>query len=507
MMIWFDGSIPDAINLAKQRNRIFVIVIIGEDEQSTNLVSSWEDDNVSEMAKKCCVAIKVDAKSDTCVQFSQIYPVVCIPSSFFIGENGIPLEVVAGSVSAAELQIRIDKVQQMHGQKIGPDMVSQETSATVMISPTQPAMAALSAPAVPFISPEDDMSSSAVEDVEPREPTKAAGGRQSTKTIAASGHSDRTSLCFTSEENLDVQRFNMEPDERHQQKTTLKDEEIKKPKEQQKMAKDMHDFKREQEEEKTKRLLEERNREKVLDKVARERVKQQIAMDRVDRAASYSKSLEEKAQQVKLQAELEAIKGTFARPRSNITRLQFRLPDGSTFTNQFSSHSRLQEAQHFVIQEIGSRYGNLSMATMFPRREFTSEDLNKTLLELQLAPSSSIVLLPCGTPASTVVPSTRGGTWAVLNTLLYPVLTIWRFLCSFMFPSPPQETSRGSLPLSQSYTNSATRSDKSNRESLSRPFENRPKNFKKDGKICQLRSQEDSEDDNSTWNGNSTQQM
>ena len=42
-------------------------------------------------------------------------PVVCVPSSFFIGENGIPLEVVAGSVSAEELLKRITKVQQVKG--------------------------------------------------------------------------------------------------------------------------------------------------------------------------------------------------------------------------------------------------------------------------------------------------------------------------------------------------------------------------------------------------------
>ena len=37
-------------------------------------------------------------------------PVVCIPTSFFIGENGIPLEVIAGSMSAEELVKRITKV-------------------------------------------------------------------------------------------------------------------------------------------------------------------------------------------------------------------------------------------------------------------------------------------------------------------------------------------------------------------------------------------------------------
>ncbi|KAK2489254.1 hypothetical protein MC885_015525 [Smutsia gigantea] len=59
----------------------------------------------------------IDTKSEACVQFSQIYPVVCVPSSFFIGESGIPLEDLAGSVSADELVTRIHKVRQMHSLK------------------------------------------------------------------------------------------------------------------------------------------------------------------------------------------------------------------------------------------------------------------------------------------------------------------------------------------------------------------------------------------------------
>lgn len=47
-----------------------------------------------------------------------------------------------------------------------------------------------------------------------------------------------------------------------------------------------------------------------------------------------------------------------------------------------------------LSQEVGNQYGNFSMATMFPRRVFTGEDLSKTLLELELTPSASIVLLP-----------------------------------------------------------------------------------------------------------------
>ncbi|XP_077584528.1 UBX domain-containing protein 4 isoform X2 [Stigmatopora nigra] len=455
-------------------------------------MSSWEDDVVLEMAQISCVAIKVDAKSDTCLQFSQIYPVVCVPSSFFIGENGIPLEVIAGSVSATELRLRIEKVQKMHAEKNGVSM-SQETTATMRIGPNQPSMNALSAPAMPTDEFRRPASAEATE-----EPMVG----QSTMSTSASGP-DPTSL-FSGEEH-NAEGFNMNMDGTHQHgvhRVTLEEEDqnqIKKPK----MAKDILDFRRD---EKTKRLLEERKQEREEDHAARERVKQQIAMDRAERAARYSKSFEE-AQQVRQakQAEFDATKNTIVRQRSSMTRLQFRLPDGSSFTNQFSSQSRLQEAHQFVSKEVGNRYGNFSMATMFPRREFSNEDLNKTFLELELAPSASIVILPYGRPTSAVVQSHTGGTWAVLSTFFYPVLTIWRFLMSFLFPTPPQETSRSSFPQSQSYSNSATPPDNPKREST--PLEKEPKNFKKDGKICQLRAQEDSEDDNNTWNGNSTQQM
>ncbi|KAG7248520.1 hypothetical protein CRUP_017915 [Coryphaenoides rupestris] len=213
--------------------------------------------------------------------------------------------------------------------------------------------------------------------------------------------------------------------------------------ERRKQGKDMLDFKKRQEDDKARRLMEERNRERAEEKAARERVKQQIALDRADRAARYAQSQEEvqAAKQAQLQArqaEQEARKEAVARERSAIARIQFRLPDGSFFTNQFPSESRLREARQFAVQEVGNRYGNFSLATMFPRHEFTGEDLDKTLLELELAPSASIVLLPQSSrAANSVVQGTGGGVWAMLGTILYPLLAVWRFLSGLLFPSPP----------------------------------------------------------------------
>ncbi|XP_053482458.1 UBX domain-containing protein 4 [Ictalurus furcatus] len=511
-MRWFEGSIPAAIATSKQHGSIFVVVIAGDDEQSRQMLSSWEDEQVSELTNNCFVAIKVDAKSETCVQFSQIYPVVCIPSSFFIGDNGIPLEIIAGGVSAEELTSRISKVKQTHAQQpAAPPQPNPETS-TQAGSPS----ASLNSDIVTGSSS-----------------TAAAASKESLSTpmeeAGASGHvtpgddrsqsSDDTSQASQAEENLDakVERLTKKLEERRDQKRKGEEEdEIKKEKERRKVGKDMLDFKRKQEEEKTKRLLDERNREKAEEKAARERVKQQIAQDRAERAARYAKTQEEAdaarvaALQAK-QAEQEMKKEAAQRERSAIARIQFRLPDGSSLTNQFPSETTLQEARQFAAQEVGNRFGHFSLATMFPRREFTAEDLEKTLLELELAPSASIVLLPqSGRPANTVVQSSStGGIWGLLGTVLYPLLAVWRFLSGFIFSSPPPGAAAAPRNQPQRPSNSSNaNSGEPKRETIrKRVLEKRPEDFKKDGKIYRLRTQEDSEDDNNTWNGNSTQQM
>ncbi|KAM4561305.1 UBX domain-containing protein 4 isoform 3-T3 [Fundulus diaphanus] len=399
-MLWFDGSIPEAIHCAKQRSLVFVVVIAGEDEQSKQLMSSWEDDSISEAAQNCCVAIKVDAKSDTCVQFSQIYPVVCIPSSFFIGVSGIPLEVIAGSVPPDVLMKRINKVKKMHSQGIGGTAVtevhdSMETRPPDNTEPTSDPEVPVGAGASPgslftISNPTKGSLSSSVDE----------------DSVSSAKPSMENSLfcqatCSESENpNSKVERLTKKLEERKEQKKKeQKENDIRKEIERRKMGKQNQEFKRKQDAEKAKQILEERNREKAEEKAARERVKQQIAMDRAERAATYArmqqdeKVAKQNLLQVK-QADQDARKELQIRERSTISRIQFRLPDGSSLTNQFPSQTRLQEAWNFAFEEIGSLYGNFSLATMYPRREFTSEDLNKTLLELKLVPSASIVLLP-----------------------------------------------------------------------------------------------------------------
>ncbi|NWR57677.1 UBXN4 protein, partial [Bucorvus abyssinicus] len=520
-MMWFGGSIPAAIAAAKQRSSVFVVFVSGDDEQSTEMAARWEDEKVTEAASDSFVAIKIDTKSEACLQFSQIYPVVCVPSSFFIGDNGIPLEVIAGSVSVEELVTRIHKVKQMHTVK-GQSLESGSQS-----SAPCPSSQSNSAP--------ENTQSRAAEFCDSPEPVVS-------ETIRPSA--DGANSCQASQEatnSLDAQVSDAQPvndlalkverqtfhlilkfrltkkleERREERRKEEEQKEIKKEIERRKTGKEMLEYKRRQEEELTKRMLEERNREKAEEKAARERIRQQIAMDRAERAARFAKSKEEAeaakaaALQAK-QAEIEARKEAFQKQRTAIARIQFRLPDGSSFTNQFPSEARLEEARQFAAQTVGNAYGNFSLATMFPRREFTKEDYGKTLLELELAPSASVVLLPAGRPATSVVQASGSDLWKFLGTILYPLLAVWRFISNFLFTSPPPSQSTVRSAHQQDHSSpSASSSTEQSRQAVvrKRVVEKRGEDFKKEGKIYRLRTQDDGEDENNTWNGNSTQQM
>ncbi|XP_006006250.1 UBX domain-containing protein 4 [Latimeria chalumnae] len=528
-MLWFEGSIPAAIALAKQKNSVFVVFIVGDDDQSIQMAGSWEDEIVAGESIKDFVAIKINAKSEACVQFSEIYPVVCIPSSFFIGDNGVPLEVIAGSVSAEELINRIQKVKQMHEQKgtVHPSDGGQLTSSVAtQLSPApvdpEPVSQSQSTPLENV-----DCAETCASNTKAKEPRPAASKESLSKPVEdginsaeAVGVTESEATARSSQnddEDLDikVERITKKLEEKREQKKKEEEQnEIRKEVERRKIGKEMLEFKKRQEQEQTKRILEERNREKAEEKAARERVKQQIAMDRAERAARYAKNKEEveaaKAAALQArQAELEARKEAVQRERSTVARIQFRLPDGSSFTNQFPSESRLEEARRFAAQEVGRRYGNFSLATMFPRREFTKEDYVKSLLELELVPSASIVLLPAARPVVSIVQSSGGGFWAFLGTIFYPLIAVWRFVSSLLFAGPsPQPGSQGAASKPERPTPAVSKATETSREGIrKRVLEKRGEEFKKEGKIYRLRTQEDSEDDNNTWNGNSTQQM
>ncbi|KAM7132712.1 LOW QUALITY PROTEIN: UBX domain-containing protein 4-like [Molossus nigricans] len=506
-MLWFQGAIPAAIAWAKRSCAVFVVLVAGDDEQSTLMAASREDEKVTEATSNSFVAIKIDTKSEACLQFSQIYPVVCVPSSFFIGDSGIPLEVIAGSVSADELVTRIHKVRQMHSLKGETSVANGNQSESSVSTP--------STSSEPNTSENSQSGNAEICETPPISDTKsdsAAGGERSGHATLSQEPSGCSNQRPVEDLTVRVERLTKKLEERREEKRKEEEQrENKKEIERRKTGKETLDYKRKQEEELTKRMLEERKREKAEDRAARG-IKQQIALDPAERAARFAKTKEE-VEAVKAtaflakQAEVEVKRDASARERSTVTRIQFRLPGGSSFTNQFPSDAPLEEARQFAAETVGNTYGNFSLATMFPRREFTKEDYKNKLLDLELAPSASVVLLPAKRPTTSMVHSSCGDFWTLLGTVLYPFLAIWRLVSNFLFSNPPPAQTSVRAASSES-SNFASSSTSEKREPVrKRVLEKRGEDFKKERKIYRLRTQDDGEDENNTWNGNSTQQM
>lgn len=76
------------------------------------------------------------------------------------------------------------------------------------------------------------------------------------------------------------------------------------------------------------------------------------------------------------------------------TRLQFRLPDGSSSVKEFSSQTSLGEVCQYIKNSLTEGSANFKLCTAFPRHDFTTSEYSMSLIELQLVPSAVLLVIP-----------------------------------------------------------------------------------------------------------------
>jgi len=464
-MKWHQGSIPEAIAESKLRKALFLVFISSDNDQSQQINSSLEEAAVSNKLGPTCVAIKLEANSEAVKQFSQIYPVVVIPSTFFIGLNGIPLEVIIEPLSSTDLLEKVNKVLQLHEQQQLQDQVN-----------------------VPLANATTPVASTST-----LESTENSANMASTTL-------DNSQNAFPLDARVERAK-KLAVDLRKQKQKEDEEKEKQKEVERRKMGKQMLLNKQKQQEQEVRQVAEDIAREKAEERAARERIREQIAQDRADRAAKFSveKAEEERkkheALQIKLRAEQERA-AIEAANRSLFARLQFRLPDGSATNHQFDANATLQVVFDYVKETVKPPFSPFKLCLTFPRREFQTNDFSQTLRDLQLAPSSSVLVLPV---RGTVIQSSgNNGLMGFLFMFMSPFLMIWRWLQSYWLPNKPKPA--GNKPTSTSGRNNQGRGNNSS--------DNNSRNFgRQQGKIYRMSDPNGEDDDNNTWNGNSTQQM
>nr|XP_027225367.1 UBX domain-containing protein 4-like [Penaeus vannamei] len=108
-MKWFGGSIPEAISSAKTQNAIFVVYVYDSSDASKATDEVLVDTDISAvLSSNNFVAIKLENGTESALQFSQIYPLVLVPSLFFIsGQTGLPLEVLGGPLTKENIKQKL----------------------------------------------------------------------------------------------------------------------------------------------------------------------------------------------------------------------------------------------------------------------------------------------------------------------------------------------------------------------------------------------------------------
>ncbi|KAK9695328.1 UBX domain [Popillia japonica] len=432
-MLWYEGNIAEAITLSRKNGSVFVVYIEGNDEESTKLTRSIDQEDVSKLlGSNHFVSIKIQANTVPHQQFSEIYKGANVPSIYFIDklEN---ILIKAG--------VNITKSPAV----ASTSLIAQEQSSTVS------------------------------ENVASELPAnQSQAGTSKTSNDAQIKEADPS---LTTDEKVEKAKQIIEMKREAKRKEEEEKEKLREI-ERRKMGQDVQKMKRLQHDQELKLLMEAREKEKREQQAAKQRILEQIQQDKVDRAARFSTAPPQNSQP----SPQATTPPPIPRVAAGMTRIQFKLADGSAHTHEFKSADTLQDIKLYIKTNLNPAY-NFMLATTFPKREFTNEHDSCTLAELELVPSAVLLILP------------------VSNA---PLLSIVSYLRAKLFGAP-KPTEQPTSPV-----DSNKRPADATGETM-RPFPKKRAGettvVRRQGNIHRLSDKTDSDDENNTWNGNSTQQM
>lgn len=204
----------------------------------------------------------------------------------------------------------------------------------------------------------------------------------------------------------------------NEEKKVERERELKRRKEGQAVI----DIKKLKDDQDMKNIMDERRREKQEADAARARVKSLIAADKAERLAKFGASVESNPSSPDSPV-LPSPVVEMAPPNS--ARIQFRKPDGENQSHIFEAQSLFSDLHKFVKNTVlvGCNLKDFTLATTFPTREFSQADFGKTLLELELAPSSVLLIIPAkkvsfiSGPTSSMSQTSGGGLSGMMQSL------------------------------------------------------------------------------------------
>ncbi|KJH43844.1 UBX domain protein [Dictyocaulus viviparus] len=228
-----------------------------------------------------------------------------------------------------------------------------------------------------------------------------------------------------------------------------------------------------------------RRRDKIEAERERERLKAQIKADREER--EFRERLGKNI--AKETPEMQDVTSKMEPITSDQCRVQVRLPNGGRIVEDFSSNDCLLKLVEIVKQD-GRINGSFSVAQVFPRKVFTENELQKSFTDLSLTPTCTLLIIQS---QSNIIPKkTFGDIFALFSfVILLPLRYIYNVVSIFV-----GRRSDKNLP-------AQIEANKVKRE---REPHSTGATIRRRGNTSRLHNtNDDTDEENANWNGNSTQ--
>ncbi|XP_057655626.1 UBX domain-containing protein 1 [Diorhabda carinulata] len=156
-----------------------------------------------------------------------------------------------------------------------------------------------------------------------------------------------------------------------------------------KSGKELLEAKKKHEELEMKKIIDQRKKEKEEERLARQRIKEQIEQDKLARKAKFGNQSEPPTP-----APTPAAAPVAIRPQTSYSevKLQIRLPDGSSVTQSFGAKEPLSAVRLFIEMKRNNTQEPFNLMTNFPKKVFQSDDYDKPLESLDLAPTAVLIV-------------------------------------------------------------------------------------------------------------------
>ncbi|KAL9488274.1 hypothetical protein ACSS6W_000551 [Trichoderma asperelloides] len=380
--MFYQGSLQEGISTAVGQQKLVLCFVTNENDESKTWENEYlQDSSLSKLIETQAVALRLLADSDEAGYLSQIFPLPKTPT-VVIMKHGELKEYIAAGTSKEDFLRRVLVAFNAAPPAPAPASSLPSPAASPTSSPTR-----LSAP-VPAPAPASHSTSNSPSP-SPSPPSQA---QIPPTTAQAAAQSEIVSRILA--ERAAKLQAQKEDAERRAKEERIKAQEKAKAEAQAGADTSGARVHKQAEELKKKRQAEQEERRRILKRIEDDREERRMRAEAKEKQKIDNQKIGDVAASLVNSKQSKLPSTTKV---SEMASIQVRLFDGSTIRSRFKTASPLKEVRRWVDENKGenkSPYTFKQVLTPAPNKNIDSTEEHKSLGELGLVPSSTMVLIP-----------------------------------------------------------------------------------------------------------------